>query len=193
MPLSVLMATSVPPRSLGVIRGFIYLRAVYSLRAATVADAERLVAAVADGLEVYRSFTPDRWEPPAAETIEGQRERMADADVICLVADDDAGLAGQLTVQPAWTSARSVDEPGLAHLSNLFVRRDRWGSGLARIRHDAALEAARERGFTAMRLFSAAGQARARRFYEREGWAVVGEPWHEDALALDMVEYRRSL
>jgi GNAT superfamily N-acetyltransferase len=113
--------------------------------------------------------------------------------VFCLVAEDDAGLAGQVTLLPAARANRPVDEPGLAHLRNLFVRADLWGSGLARTLHAAALDAARERGFSAMRLFSAAGQARARRFYEREGWQCVGEPWHEAGLGLDVVEYRRAL
>jgi hypothetical protein len=62
MPLSVLMAGSVPVAGRAVIRGFIYLRAVYSLRAATAADAERLARMVADGLEVHRSFAPAGWE-----------------------------------------------------------------------------------------------------------------------------------
>jgi hypothetical protein len=32
-----------------------------------------------------------------------------------------------------------------------------------------------------------------RSVYEREGWVTAGEPWHEAALGLDMVEYRRPL
>jgi GNAT superfamily N-acetyltransferase len=168
--------------------------APFSFRAATVADAERLGEAVSDGLAGYRSFAAAGWEPrPAAEETAHLRVLLADPDAFCLVAEDDAGLAGQVTVLPAARASRPVDEPRLAHLRNLFVRGDLWGSGLARTLHAAALDAARERGFSAMRLFSAAGQTRVRRFYEREAWQCVGEPWHEARLALDMVEYRRAL
>ena len=51
----------------------------------------------------------------------------------------------------------------------------------------------RERGFTALRLFVAEGQARARRFYEREGWHAVTEPYLDPIPGLPMVEYRRPL
>jgi GNAT superfamily N-acetyltransferase len=176
---------AVPLCGIGV---FIYLRAVYSLREATSADAERLARMVAEGMEYYRSFTPPGWTPPGID----DPPELGD-DAVCLVAEDDAGLAGQVTVLPASGSGRPVDDPGLAHLSNLFVRQDEWGTGLAVTLHGAALQAARERGYTAIRLFVAAGQARARRFYEREGWAVEGDEFHEARLGLDMVEYRHAL
>jgi GNAT superfamily N-acetyltransferase len=134
-----------------------------------------------EGLEYYRSFLPAGWEPPPADDPHG-----LDPDLVCLLAEDDAGLAGQVTV-------RAAGDAELGHLSNLFVREDLWGGGLARQLHEAALDAARERGFAEMRLYCAAGQARARRFYEREGWAVIGEPFFEDRLGLDLVEYRRAL
>ena len=91
---------------------------------------------------------------------------------------------------PAARAPHPVDDPALGHVSNLFVRRDRWGSGLARALHAAAVAAARDRGFTELRLFVAAGQARARRFYEREGWAAAGAPFDDPVPGLTMVEYR---
>jgi GNAT superfamily N-acetyltransferase len=166
---------------------FIYLRAVYSLREATPADAAQLAQMVAEGLEYYRSFAPAGWEPPADDAHE------PDQDVLCLVAEDEHGVAGQITVLPAARSRRPLDDPALAHVSNLFVREDLWGGGLARTLHEAALDAARARGFVGMRLFCAAGQERARRFYEREGWALYGAPFHNARIGLDMVEYRRAL
>ena len=44
-----------------------------------------------------------------------------------------------------------------------------------------------------MRLYCAAAQARARRFYEREGWAARGEPFDEPQMGLALVEYRIGL
>jgi hypothetical protein len=60
-------------------------------------------------------------------------------------------------------------------------------------RPGTAGDAAIARGFTAMRLFTPADQARARRFYEREGWTVAGAPFTHEDLHLSMVEYRRVL
>ena len=42
-------------------------------------------------------------------------------------------------------------------------------------------------------LFVAEGQARARRFYEREGWEAVTEPYFDPIPRLSMVEYRRPI
>ena len=84
-------------------------------------------------------------------------------------------------------------DPALAHLRNLFVDREHWGSGVAATLLDASAAEARERGFSTMRLFTPAGQARARRFYEREGWSAVGEEFDVPALGLPLVEYRYAL
>jgi GNAT superfamily N-acetyltransferase len=165
-----------------------------TFRAATAADADRLAAGVADGMEIYLTFAPAGWSPstPAGDA-ERLRSLLADARVWCRLAEDERGLAGQVMVLPATIAARPVDDPALAHLRNLFVRRDHWGSGLARSLHDAALEAARERDYGAVRLFVAVGQTRARRFYEREGWAPAAAPYHDTDVGLEMVEYRRAL
>jgi len=109
------------------------------------------------------------------------------------MAEDDGELIGQVTIQSTATTRIPVDDPSLAHLRNLFVRRDHWGSGLARELHDAAVAEARRRGFGEIRLFAAAEQARARRFYEREGWVQAGEPAYDPRPDLVMVEYRLAL
>ena len=44
-----------------------------------------------------------------------------------------------------------------------------------------------------MRLFTPAAQARARRFYEREGWALARPPAFDERIGLDIAEYRRAL
>ena len=79
------------------------------------------------------------------------------------------------------------------HFWMLFVRPPWWGSGLAHRLHAAACAEARARGFAALRLFTPAAQARARAFYEREGWTVAGAPFAHDTMGIDMVEYRRPL
>ena len=72
------------------------------------------------------------------------------------------------------------------------MRREFWGAGVAsRLMADAVAEA-RAQGYRAMRLFTPQGQARARRFYEREGWVQYGQPF-EAGLGIPLVEYQREL
>jgi GNAT superfamily N-acetyltransferase len=161
------------------------------IRRATASDAERLARGVIEGVEDYPSFAPAGWTAPSFEVeLEHLRELLADADVYCLIAESGSGLVGQITFLPAARAPHPVEDSSLAHVSNLFVRRDYWGVGLASELHRAALDAADARGFTEFRLFVAAGQARARRFYEREGWLPAGEPCDDPIPGLTMIEYR---
>jgi GNAT superfamily N-acetyltransferase len=164
------------------------------LRVATTSDAERLGRGVIDGFQGYRSFAPPGWTPPSlADEVELLRGLLADPQVWCLLAEAEGELAGQITFLPATRAVQPVDDRALAHLRNLFVRRDLWGSGLASALHAAAVQAARERGFASMRLFTPVAHGRARRFYEREGWSVAGEEFHAAGPDLTLVEYRLAL
>lgn len=165
-----------------------------TFRAATPADAERLASAVVFGLDDYRSFAPEGWEPPAVEAeAEHLIALLPDQRVWCLIAELGGRIVGQVTLLPAALGPRAVEDRRLAHLSNLFVDRELWGSGLATALHAAAVAAARERGFGALRLFCAAGQRRARRFYEREGWIVVSDEFFDPQPSLVLVEYRLAV
>jgi GNAT superfamily N-acetyltransferase len=165
------------------------------LRRATADDAGVLGRAVIEGFGGYRSFAPDGWAPPPLDVeIARGRELLASRDYWCLMAEDGGGgWAGHISFLPAALAGVAVDEAQLAHLRNLFVRRAFWGTGLARLLLDAGVAAARERGFARMRLFTPVGQARARRFYEREGWRVAGEAFVPPGLGLPLIEYRRGL
>ena len=161
------------------------------LRRATIADAEPLARGVIEGVEDYPSFAPPGWTGPSFEAeLEHSREALADPDVYCLVAESEGALVGQITILPAARAAHPVEDSSLAHVSNLFVRRDYWGVGLAAKLHAAAVEAAGARGFTEFRLFVATGQARARRFYEREGWRPAGDSFDDPSWGLTFIEYR---
>jgi GNAT superfamily N-acetyltransferase len=164
----------------------------FELRRATAADAEALARGAVEGVEDYPAFAPPGWSGPSYDhELAETRVLLADPDYHCLVAEAEGAVVGQVTVVPAATAVRPVPDPSLAHLRNLYVARARWGSGLAAALLEAAETDARERGFAAMRLFVAEGQARARRFYGREGWAPQGEPFLDPAPGLPMVEYRR--
>lgn len=165
------------------------------LRPATEADAPELAATLSGGLDGYREFAPPGWvPPPSAEALADVRARLGGPGVWCLIAElPDGGHAGHVALVPAAFARKPDPEPGLAHLWMLFVRPAFWGTGVARDLHTAAIEEAARRGFTSMRLVAAAGQARARRFYEREGWTQRGQEFDEPELGLRVVEYRRRL
>jgi GNAT superfamily N-acetyltransferase len=97
---------------------------------------------------------------------------------------------GLLTVPATFRRATPADEEDSRLL---FVAQDHWGSGLAVTLHAASVEEARRRGFAEMRLFTPADHGRARRFYEREGWAQRAEPFDEPRLGMALVEYRYAL
>jgi GNAT superfamily N-acetyltransferase len=165
------------------------------LRSAAVEDAPEITRTVWEGFDSYREFAPPGWQPPP-EVVERAhiRERLALPDVWCMLAFDDGAPAGHV----AFIAARERDEPHapiprLAHLWMLFVRRQWWGTGLAKDLLRLAIVEASGRDYARMRLYTPAGQARARAFYEREGWSTDGEARFEPMLALDLVEYRRPL
>jgi GNAT superfamily N-acetyltransferase len=156
------------------------------LRPATARDVPELVETVRQGFETYRAWAPRGWEPPERELhVTGVRGRLAQPGSWCEVADAGGQLAGQVGTVPA----RSA--PHAAHIWMLFLREPWWGTGLAArllARADAAAIAA---GQAELRLQTPSEHARARAFYEREGFERRGEPLYEPMLGLVLVSYRR--
>jgi GNAT superfamily N-acetyltransferase len=96
--------------------------------------------------------------------------------------DEPAGQVG-LLADPA---------PATVYLWQLFVRPLYWGTGLADRLHAAFLAEARARGYQRGRLRTPAGHARARRFYERNGWVTDGVASYEERIGLDLLFYDRA-
>jgi GNAT superfamily N-acetyltransferase len=154
----------------------------WSLRRPEVADAETLTAIVQRGFEGYRAFAPATWDPPdEMALIERNREELARDDVFALAGYVDGVPVGHSRVVPI------PEDPTDVRLRYLFVDAPYWGTGLARALHDAAVEWIGDRS---ARLFTPEGQARARRFYQREGWRLHAEG--VDAhFGMPLAEYRR--
>src|SRR3954464_12007056 len=102
------------------------------------------------------------------------------------LAEDSGLVAGHAAYIP------QPGVPGSAHLWQLFLRPPWWGTGLARALLREAGAAAAGEGYGRMRLFTPRDQARARAFYEREGFAHTGWEAFEEAIGLVLVEYARE-
>jgi GNAT superfamily N-acetyltransferase len=167
----------------------------FEIRRATLDDVAALAETQRLAFEGYATFAGPGWSPPSPE-IEAVaiRERLGQPDAWCVIAHDGSAVAGHVGFLAARTrDAEQAVIPRLAHLWALFVREPYWGSGLARRLHAMAVEEARARGYLGMRLFTPAGQARARAFYDREGWDTDGTTWLEPMLGLELVEYDLGL
>jgi GNAT superfamily N-acetyltransferase len=86
--------------------------------------------------------------------------------------------------------AACTREQETAELRSLYVVPDAWGSGVASALHETALEWMKRRADEAF-LWVAVENARARRFYEREGWGADGEI-RESSLGPPELRYRMT-
>lgn len=71
-------------------------------------------------------------------------------------------------------SDRNDTTPTAGEVWGLYVDPGSWGSGTARHLLQAATDHLRDQGFSSLALWCLAGNARAQRFYEREGWILDG-------------------
>jgi ribosomal protein S18 acetylase RimI-like enzyme len=111
-----------------------------------------------------------------AEAEQQVHLRLADPASFALpVEEDDDLVAIALILQALAQDGASPDPlPGLAHVSMVAVRPDRWGQGLGALVLDLAQLEARKRGFTRAQLWTHETNRRAQRLYERHGWAASG-------------------
>jgi GNAT superfamily N-acetyltransferase len=148
-----------------------------TIRPARRDDAPAVLRMLDEGFCTYREFAPG-WSPPEQnrDALLATEWLLGHPEAWYVVAEDARGHAGQCGFYPGHEERMMRGEriPGLAHFWQLFVRRDLWGTGLAGELHTMAVEAMRARGYDRARLFTPTLQARARAFYEREGWRVSG-------------------
>jgi GNAT superfamily N-acetyltransferase len=98
-------------------------------------------------------------------------ERIADPNVICLVAERRSELAALAVFR------RSPDEDAdparVAQLERLYTEPASWRRGLAKALLAAAMPELAERGFREITLWTAEWNT-SRGFYEASGWALDG-------------------
>lgn len=109
-------------------------------------------------------------------------QRMVDPASFAIVADDDGDVVAMaLLLQALDRDGASADPvPGLAHVSMVAVRPDRWGQGLGALVVVAAQREAHSRGFVRAQLWTHETNGRARRLYERLGWVASGRTKIDD-------------
>jgi GNAT superfamily N-acetyltransferase len=104
-------------------------------------------------------FPPDQFPSPHEGVRAELQERLADPGNVALIDGEDRGF----------TIA------GHGRLERLYVRPGAWGTGVAQALHAAAVETLREQGASSASLWCLVENARARRFYERQGRRLNGD------------------
>lgn len=108
-----------------------------------------------------------------------------------------AGLEQEPADAGAWVAEKDGTIVGLAvvvdsELRDLYVVPEEWGTGIARSLLETAIRFLRSAADDTATLWVGVDNARARRFYEREGWESTGET-RGTPLGVDEVRYRREL
>jgi diamine N-acetyltransferase len=160
------------------------------LRRARPEDAQALAEIVQAGFETYRSFARADWQPPdeLGRVHESAADLEDDTNHFCMLAEVGGTAVGMVRWLPAKTPSPDGYLPDV-HFRNLFVLEPYWGTGIAVELHTAAIEEMRSRGIGTARLFTPAQQLRARRFYEREGWALRVDAYYDPKIDFEIVEY----
>jgi ribosomal protein S18 acetylase RimI-like enzyme len=134
-----------------------------SIRRATAADVEALVALLADLFSIEADFRPDadRQRRGLALLLESPGQRVV------LVAERRGEVVGMVTVQLVVSTA----EGALSGLvEDMVVASGERGRGIGRRALSAAEAWARERGATRLQLLADRENGPALGFYERMGW-----------------------
>lgn len=133
----------------------------------------------------YRGYFPDSPPPTVAELQAIWRKRLADSTAVALVACRGGRPVGSVMARA------DPDFPG-GQLTGLHVLPSEWGRGAGSGLHDAALAVLSEAGYHDVGLWVIAENYRARRMYERRGWARCPGV-EQQAYGVMEVRYRREL
>jgi putative acetyltransferase len=170
------------------------LPAGIDVRRATPADIETVIALIDEEIARYADWAPGF--VPIAPTPE-MRERLSplyedDERAWILLAFSGDEAVGVVSLAVTTAADARLPPDGTIYLWQMFVRRDWQGRGLAGPLLDRLLEEARRRGYERTVLWTPAGAAQARRFYEREGFTLTGEEDPDSKFGLPLVQYGRA-
>ncbi|MFF4598926.1 GNAT family N-acetyltransferase [Amycolatopsis sp. NPDC001319] len=99
------------------------------------------------------------------------REKLADPEALVLVAVEGGGVVGMVLAEAGRAEdGRGPVEPGLWHVSMVFVRPECWGAGVGA----ALLGALKERVAGRLQVWTGVGNERALALYRRAGFGASG-------------------
>ena len=146
------------------------------IRAATVDDARAIAEVhVASWRDTYRGLLPDAYlDRLSVDEREAQRRELIEdgsGTWGTLVADADGRVIGFAAYGPS----RDDDAPsGTGEVPAIYLAPDAVGTGVGRELFEQTMAALRAAGYTRATLWVLEANERARRFYERAGWAWDG-------------------
>ena len=170
------------------------------VRPAVVDDADAIASVQVRAWQVaYRGHMPDEYldamsiPDRQAGWRAGIAEGATDRAVIVIEDPQDGHVCGFSVVGDPRNEGPNA--PGEGELYAINLEPEAWGRGLGVPLIDGAIDALRARGATSAYLWVVEGNARARRFYEREGWTADGGVKADDfgGRAVREVRYGRVL
>ncbi len=131
--------------------------------------------AVLDGLSVERRAR--HWEQVIDDATPDE----------VVVAEVGGRLVGFAHVGPAHDGDTG---PTTGQLGTIYLHPEVWGTGVGRAVHDAGLDLLADEGYGTAVLWMLSTNARARRFYERQGWARDGRIRVQQFGGTVVIDYR---
>jgi ribosomal protein S18 acetylase RimI-like enzyme len=168
------------------------IRAVRLEDAAAVARVQ-----VASWREAYRQLFPDEVLAGLSEAARAERWTRILSEAAprhqMWVLDEGAGIVGFASTGPNRNEELLAE--GAGELWAIYLHPDTFGRRLGVPLLERAVQGMRDDGFSFATLWVLEGNARARRFYEREGWEHDGAIKSEahEGVTLPSVRYRRWL
>ena len=129
-------------------------------------------------------FGAERLASVSTDARLAQWERILAAGLSDVFVAADDGIVGFVS------TGDSRDADADAELFAIYVLRRAWGTGAGTALMRVAIDAMRARTTGDAVLWVLEDNPRARRFYEREGWALDGEHKEDDYLGLRVREVR---
>lgn len=163
-----------------------------TIRKATVADVKDISRIYAHSWKAaYAGLVPrnfldaiddDRWVEKFSRDIgDGTLEALMVCD-----GDTPAGCA-------AFGAARDEKMPGWGEIVSVYLHPDYFGKGYGEALLKVTVEALRQQGYERIYLWVLRENARARRFYEKHGFAGNGETCTLDIMGEELVDVRYVL
>jgi GrpB-like predicted nucleotidyltransferase (UPF0157 family)/ribosomal protein S18 acetylase RimI-like enzyme len=147
---------------------------VWSLLSDLVSVAEP--ADVAAAVAVWRAANEARGLPPSPERIARVEVKLRDPRSVLLVARRHDRIVGMLQAEHGRAEeGHGCELPDLGHVSMVFVDPDCWGYGIGAELMAKIARLAADLGWQRLSLWTRAGNERARRLYESDGYEATGD------------------